>query len=288
MAKISYVNGRFVPHSKAYVHIDDRGYQFADGIYEVAAFFNNVILDEEAHWKRLKRSLDALQIAMPMDVDALKRTVRKLIEKNGKRHGLLYVQVTRGVAKRDHPFPKDVRPSIVMTVSAAKTPKAQTIADGVGVITRPDIRWGRRDIKSTSLLPNILARQESYVLGLRETWLFDEQGMVSEGSASNAWIVTKNSEIITHPADNKILGGITRDVVLKLARKMKLKVIERPFSLKEIKQAKEAFITSTSANVLPVTRIDDKPVGNGAPGEITCRLLDAYLAHIKAQTGKQL
>ena len=288
MARISYVNGSYVNHQEAAVHMEDRGYQFSDGIYEYVAFYNRKLLDRELHFKRLERSLKELQIPLPMSMAAFNIVVRELIGRNNREDGGLYIQVTRGVARRDHAFPKQTKPALVMTICAAKLPKEHEIRDGVKVITAPDLRWARRDIKSVSLLTNILAKQEAAHRHAREAWLIESDGGVSEGSASNAYIVTQAGEIVTHPCDEHILGGVTRDVVLKLARQAGMKVAERTFNVVEISSAVEAFLTSTSANVLPVVKIDDKPVGDGKPGPITRKLHELYAAHVFKQTGKQL
>lgn len=284
--RTSYVNGSYLPHHAAMVHMEDRGYQFSDGIYEVIAFNHRRLLDGDRHLVRLKRSLDELQIPLPMSLAAMKIVMRELIERNGKDYGGIYLQITRGVSRRDHPFPKNIKPSLVMAVMPPKPPKDKDIKEGVQVITMPDMRWGRRDIKSVSLLANVIARQASILASARESWLIDEhRNVITEGSASNSFIVTRKEELQTHPSDHHILGGITRDVVLELARASGIKVVERPFSLDEAHRAAEAFLTSTSANVLPVVKIDGQPVGTGAPGPITQRLLAIYLEHIKQETG---
>ncbi len=287
MARVSYVNGRYALHSEAMVHIEDRGYQFADGIYEYCAFYNRTLLDAPLHFARLERSLRELQIELPMAIPALAIVIRELIDRNGREDGGLYLQVTRGVARRDHPFPKQVPPALTMTVCGAKSPKPQEIKNGVQAITYPDHRWHRRDIKSVSLLANVIAKQEASRHGVREAWLVMEDGKISEGSVSNAYIVTAKGELVTHPADTHILGGVTRDVVLKLARANDIRVIEKPFSVNDVKAASEAFITSTSANVLPVVKLDDMVIGKGRPGAVTQKLMALYHAHIFAQTGKK-
>lgn len=287
MARISYVNGRFVDHRKAFVHIEDRGYQFSDGIYEYIAFYNRKLLDADLHVKRLERSLKELQIAMPVTRAQMHAIMNKLIARNANEDGGLYIQISRGVAPRDHAFPKDVKPSLIMTISKSKLPKSEESNGGVKVITVPDIRWGRRDIKSISLLANVLAKQEAAKRQVREAWLI-ENGVITEGSASNAYIITKSGQLVTHPCDEHILGGITRNVVLKLARKAGIAVVERAFTVKEIKAAAEAFMTSTSANILPVVQIDGKKVGSGKTGAITRTLQALYAAHIFKQTGKKL
>lgn len=285
--RTAYVNGSYVPHADASVHIEDRGYQFADGIYEYIAFYNRTLVDGELHLRRLERSLSELDIAMPMRLKPMMIVIAELIERNGREDGGLYIQITRGVAKRDHAFPKAAAPSLVMTICAAKLPTAKQVSEGVSVITQPDLRWARRDIKSIALLPNILAKQKAAQAGAREAWLVDG-GRVIEGSASNSYIVSKSGEVITHPANESILGGITREVVLELARKAQIPVAERVFTLAEAKNATEAFITSTSANVLPVVSIDGKKVGSGKPGPVARRLNELYVAHIFKLTGRQL
>ena len=287
MSRISYVNGRYMHHSEAMVHVEDRGYQFSDGIYEYIAFYNQKLVDGAAHFKRLERSLKELQIAMPVSLAVLGIIVRELIERNGREDGGLYIQITRGVAKRDHAFPKHTKPSLIMTICGAKLPKPDEVERGVKVVTCEDIRWGRCDIKSVSLLGNVLAKQKAAEMKAREAWLVDGMA-VTEGSASNAYIVTKSGELVTHHASKSILGGITRDVVLKLARGQGIKVSERAFNIVEIEHAAEAFITSTSANVLPVVIVNNIIIGNGKPGLVTITLQELYAKHIFKQTGKQL
>ena len=286
--RIAYVNGRYEQHAQAMVHVEDRGYQFADGIYEYIAFYNRRLLDGALHLKRLERSLKELNIAMPMSLEAMRIVMNELIARNSREDGGIYMQITRGVARRDHPFPKNVKPAFVMTICGAKIPKPHEVKEGVKVMTTPDIRWGRRDIKSVSLLANILAKQEAAKKQVREAWLVENGHEVTEGSVSNAFIVSKSGEVITHHLDEHILGGVTRDVVLKLARKAGIAVAERSFNIVEMKNAAEAFITSTSANVLPVVKIDDNTIGNGQPGPVTRKLQELYNAHVLHQTGKIL
>lgn len=288
MPRVSYVNGCYLHHADARVHIEDRGYQFADGIYEYVAFYNRTLLDGELHWQRLARSLAALSIAPPVSVCALNIIVRELIARNGRQHGGLYLQITRGVARRDHPFPKHTKPSLVLTVCAPKFPRPYEVKNGVKVITHPDERWARRDIKSVALLANVLAKQEASRQGAREAWLVEDEKNISEGAVSNTYIINHKGELITHPADHHILGGVTRDVVLRLAKKNGVAVKERVFSIAEMRDATEAFITSTSANVLPVAAIDGKPVGSGKVGDITRKLQELYGEHIFRQTGYRM
>jgi D-alanine transaminase len=286
MPRIAYVNGAYVPHAQAFVHIEDRGYQFADGIYEYMAFYNRRLLDEQPHMARLERSLRELSIIMPMEARALSLVLRELIARNGREHGGLYLQVTRGVARRDHAFPaRAPRPALTITIGPAKFPKPEEIENGVAVITHPEQRWARRDIKSIALLPNVLAKQAATAQKTREAWLWEPDGKVTEGAVSNAYIVDKAGTLITHPADHAILGGIAREVVLKLAHAHGMTVQERAFTLDEARQAAEAFITSTSINVLPVTRLDGNPIGDGRPGAVTKKLRALYEDHVYAQTG---
>lgn len=285
--RISYVNGRYVRHDLATVHIEDRGYQFSDGMYEYIAFYNGVLLDGDAHFKRLERSLAELSIAPPMHTRAMKLVVRELIARNYKKDGGLYIQISRGVAKRDHAYPKHTTgSSLVMTVCGPKFPKPHEFAKGVKIISQPDLRWKRRDIKSISLLANVMARQAAAEQGAREAWLIDD-GVITEGALSNGYIITKEGVLVTQPNGNHILPGVTRDVVIGLAKALQIRVEERGFTLDEAYGAAEAFVTSTSANVLPVVQIDDKIIGSGIPGEYTVRLLGAYNEHIYTQTGKR-
>lgn len=284
MARISYVNGRYLPSHLARVAMEDRGYQFADGVYEVAAFINGRLLDEARHLDRLERSLAALAIPMPMTRRALTLKLYELMRRSHQQHGLLYLQITRGAAPRNHLWPEAIRPVLTMSVFPAKFPSPALRAKGCAVITAADERWARCDIKSISLLPNVLARKKSAMPELRETWLVNAEGRITEGSSTNAFLVTKQGKIITHPADHHILGGVTRDVVLELARHHQILVEERGFTPAELAEAAEAFLTSTSNFVLPVVAVDGRPIGNGAPGAVTRRLMALYDDHIEKET----
>src|SRR5437867_2057697 len=279
MTRFAYANGRYLPHAEAVVHVEDRGYQFADGVYEVIAVHEDCLVDEEPHLERLDRSLNALRIPWPMKPAALKLVMRELIRRNQLTNGSVYIQVTRGVAPRDHAFPKRaIAPALVMTTKRAKPLPATALGEGVSVITVPDIRWGRCDIKSVSLLPNILAKQAAIESGAFEAWLVNSAGEITEGSSTNAWIVTDDGQVVTHPPGPKILSGITRLTVLRIAADSQIKVVERPFDLHELQSAREAFLTSTSSRVLPVTSVDGHPIGNGRPGPIAMRLRELYEA----------
>lgn len=276
MSRIAYVNGRYVQHGEAAVHIEDRGYQFADGVYEVVLVNNGAMVDELPHLDRLGRSLGELRITPPMGRDALRLVMRELVRRNRIRTGLVYMQVTRGVARRDHPFPKNAEPSLVMTAKRIALPAAETVENGVKVVTIRDIRWERCDIKTVALLPNVLGKQHARENGAYEAWQVDDAGQVTEGTSTNAWIVTNDGELITREAGQEILNGITRLTLLKLAEREGLTFVERSFSVDEAKAAREAFISSATSFVTPVTQIDDTVIGNGKAGSLGLRLRDTY------------
>ena len=280
MARIAYVNGCYRPLQHATVAAEDRGYQFADGVYEVIKVLGGRPCDLERHLDRLERSLAALEIAPPMTRRALESVLFETLRRNRLADALLYLQVTRGTAPRNHLFPKRARPSLVITARRPVFPGEREREEGVGVITRPDLRWGRCDIKSISLLPNVLARQSAAAAGCREAWLIDREGMVTEGSASNAYIVDASGRLVTHPLSERILGGVTRSVILELARRDGIEVVERPFFLDEAHGAREAALSSTSSWLLPVTAIDGRPVSNGMPGHVVRRLMALYGGHL--------
>jgi len=278
MSRIAYVNGRYVPHDQAKVAVEDRGYQFADGVYEVCEVRGGHMIDESRHMARLDRSLKELRIARPMSSRALAVVLRETIRRNRVRDGIVYLQVTRGIAKRDFPFPpQNTRPSLVVTARSNDLDRLEQVAaEGVSVITVPDIRWKRVDIKSVALLPNVLAKQAAREQGAREAWLVDAKGRITEGGSSSAWIVSRDGKLITHPLGEDILPGITRSVVIDMIKAQGLPFEERTFTVEEAYQAREAFITSASQVVLPVVRIDGRPVGNGAPGLVTTGLRRDY------------
>lgn len=281
MSRIAYVNGRYLPHQAAAVHVEDRGYQFSDGVYEVCEVRDGCVIDQRRHLARLERSLDELRIDMPMSEAALAMVMRECVRRNRVRDGLVYLQITRGVARRDHAFPPPgTRPSVVITAHGLDVVGNERIAaDGVAVITVPDNRWQRVDIKSISLLPNVLAKQVARERGAKEAWFVDAKGNVTEGSSSNAWIVTKGGKVVTRPADHGILRGITRTVLIEVISAQGLQLEERPFTVEEAYGAREAFLTSASQIVMPVVRIDEHPVGNGAPGSIATALRAEFHRH---------
>jgi D-alanine transaminase len=282
MGRLAYVNGRYVPHAQAMVHVEDRGYQFADGVYEVVPVIDGVLVDEEPHLDRLGYSLGELKIAWPVTRPVLRLILREMVAKNGLQRGLVYFQVTRGVAPRDHKFPATAKSALVITTKRMPAPSEAMLRDGVAVSSQPDLRWPRRDIKSISLLPNILAKQAAFEAKAFEAWLVDAAGVVSEGSSTNAWIV-RDGAVITAPRTHDILGGITRLSLLDLARNTGIKLVERSFTLAEALAADEAFLTSSSAFVLPVTSIDGKKIGTGKPGSVTQQLRAIYLDNVARQ-----
>jgi D-alanine transaminase len=274
MLRIAYVNGRYQTYPDAMVHIEDRGYQFSDGVYEVCEVRDGYLIDERRHVGRLHRSLDALKIAAPMSDAALGVVLRETIARNRVRNGIVYIQITRGVARRDHAFPPTPTHA-AMVVTARRLDRSKyerEAAQGVSVVMVPDNRWGRVDIKSISLLPNVLAKQTAREHGAREAWFVDQHGLVTEGSSSNAWIVTANGALLTRPADHSILRGVARTVVLEVAQAHGLRLEERAFSVEEAYAAREAFMTAASQIVLPVVRIDGRPIGAGTPGPIAIAL----------------
>jgi D-alanine transaminase len=280
MSRIAYVNGRYLRHSEACVAIDDRGYQFADGVYEVIAVANGVMVDEAPHIGRLRKSLAALAIAWPMSAAALSNVLRETIRMNRVREGIVYLQITRGVARREHLIPNGLRPSVVVTARNQKRDGLRQLEKtGVAVISLPDLRWRRCDIKTTGLLANVLARNEARAAGAFEAWLIDQDGFVTEGTSTNAWIVDHKGKLITRQLENALLAGVTRSETIKLAARAGLAVVERKFSLAEAKAAREAFLTSTTSFVLPVVSIDGAAVGQGSPGPITQKLGALYAAH---------
>jgi D-alanine transaminase len=270
MSRVAYVNGRYLPHARAAVHIEDRGYQFSDGVYEVCEVRGGRLVDERKHLARLERSLTEIRMPVPMSPAALRVVLRETLRRNRVRDGLLYLQVTRGVARRDHGFPPPgTKPSIVVTARSIDRAKLEGQAEtGVAIVTVPDNRWERVDIKTIALLPNVLARQSARDQGAREAWFVDRDGFVTEGSSSNAWIVSKAGAIVTRPAAGGILKGITREVALEVATQQGLKIEERKFTVAEALAAREAFLTSATQVVMPVVRIDGSKVGDGRPGAV--------------------
>ena len=276
MSRIVFVNGAFVPYESAAIPVMDRGFLFADGIYEVSAVLNGALIDHEAHLARLDRSLQEIRIANPYDTAEWTRLCRELVRRNGLVEGLVYMQVTRGVAEREFAFPRDAAPTVIMFTqpkNISRSPQADT---GIAVITVPDLRWKRRDIKSVALLAQVLAKQAAAEAGVAEAWMV-EDGHVTEGSSSTAFIITQDRRIMTRPLSHAVLPGITRQSVMRLAAEEGLTVDERLFTVAEAHEAAEAFLTSASMLVMPVVSVDGKPVGNGRPGPLSRRLRKLYL-----------
>jgi D-alanine transaminase len=286
MPRFAYVNGRYRPHAEAAVHIEDRGYQFADGVYEVVPVDDGALVDEDPHLDRLGRSLGALEIPWPLSRANLALIGRELVRRNGIRDGLIYIQVTRGVAPRDHGFPAKARPSLVMTTRRRRPLPAHLFDVGAKVITIPDIRWRRCDIKSIGLLPNVLGKEAARRAGAFEAWQVDDAGFITEGTSTNAWIVDAAGRLVTRDPGAAILSGVTRRALLALVAGQGITVEERPFSLAEARAAREAFLTSSTSLVMPVTAIDGAPVGSGRPGPVATALRQLYAAHVDAEAGR--
>jgi D-alanine transaminase len=278
MSRIAYVNGRYLPLRDAMVHVEDRGYQFGDAVYEVCEVRQGRLIDERRHLGRLKRSLGELQIRLPMSPEALGVVLREVVARNRIGYGIVYLQVSRGVARRDHAFPTpEVPPSVVATARPLNAQRNEALAaTGIAVISVPDNRWGRVDIKTTGLLPNVLARQVAIVQGARDAWFVDKEGLVTEAASANAWIVTEGGRVVTRPAGQAILKGITRTVLFDVVKALGLAVDERPFTLAEAYGAREAFVTAASQIVLPVVRIDGHVIGDGKPGPLATALRRAF------------
>lgn len=274
MSRIAYVNGRYVSHREAGIHVEDRGYQFADGVYEVCEVRGGELIDARRHLDRLDGSLEALRIKPPMSRAALLVVLKEMVKRNGVRQGLVYLQVTRGVARRDHAFPAaDIPPSLVVTARSVDIAAVEARAmAGVSVITVPDNRWERVDIKTVGLLPNVLAKQQAREAGAYEAWFVDKDGNITEGASTNAWIITAAGVLVTRHADVSILRGITRAVLMEVAAGESLRIEERPFSREEALGAREAFISSATSVVLPVVRLDGHKIGDGRPGPVALRL----------------
>jgi D-alanine transaminase len=280
MSRIAYVNGRFLPHADAAVHVEDRGYQFGDAVYEVWLVAGGSLCDAEGHFARLERSLGELRIASPMGRRALEFVLRETLRRNRVKDGLIYLQISRGVARRDHAFPTPPpAPGIVVTAKSIDPAVGEAKASkGVAVITTGETRWGRCDIKTVNLLPNVLAKQAAKDAGAYEAWFVDELGFVTEGSSTNAWIVDRQGVLRTRDIQANILRGVTRAAVLRIIADTGLSLAEGPFALSDALEAKEAFITGASTQVTPVVAIDGRKVGSGEPGPVAKRLRQLYIA----------
>jgi D-alanine transaminase len=290
LPRIAYVNGRYEPMHRAGVSIDDRGFVFADGVYEVIAVLGGVPLDGTAHMKRLARSLAALALDWPCSKRVLQMLITQVLKRNRVSDGLVYLQITRGVAPRDHPFPPPGTPTTLIITAKPYDFAARMAAArrGASVISTPDLRWRRCDIKSISLLPNVLAKQAAKQAGAMEAVFVDESGMVTEGGSTNMWMVRKDGAILTRPLGPEILPGIARETLLRVAKKAGFTIIERAFSLRDMQAAREAFFTSTTAPCMPIVRVDDMAIGNSVVGSVCEQLLALLAREIKRQTGVNL
>jgi D-alanine transaminase len=279
---IAYVNGAYVPLADAKVSILDRGFLFADGIYEVSAVLDGKLVDNASHLARLQRSVGEIALPLPESLERLTEIQRELIARNQLVNGLVYLEVTRGAdSARDFVFPKGVKPTLVMFTSAKDIINSAAAKTGIGVITVPDLRWARRDIKSVGLLAQVLAKQAAAEAGASEAWMI-EDGKVTEGGSSSAFILTEDDVLVTRQNSTTILPGCTRKAVVALAEERQLRVEERPFTVDEALAAKEAFITSASLFVQPVVSIDGKQVAGGKPGPVTTRLREIYVEFARA------
>jgi len=281
--QIAYVNGSFVPLSEARVSVLDRGFLFADGIYEVAAVLEGRLIDNASHLARLERSVGEIALALPETIDRIREIQKELIARNHLVNGMVYLQVTRGAdSGRDFAFPKgDIKPTLIMFTTVKDIVNQPSAKTGIAVITVPDLRWVRRDIKSVALLAQVLAKQAAAAAGAGEAWMI-EDGVVTEGGSSSAFILTKDDVLVTRQNGSEILPGCTRKAVVALAEERQLRVEERPFSIAEALVAKEAFTTSATLFVQPVVSIDGKPIGNGKPGPMTERLREIYVEFASA------
>lgn len=289
MPRTAYVNGRYVPHNHAQVGIEDRGYQFADGIYDVVPIVHGAFIDEDWHWDRLERGLDALRIDQPVGRKALSMIAHRIAKANMIHNGIVYVQVTRGEAPRDHKFPtKPVPPALVVTARHLSMPADLSQGQMIDVITGPDERWARPSIKSIALLPNVLAKQAAAEAGAYESWLVNAKGEITEGSTANAWIVRRDPEsgrviIQTHPTDQAILKGIVRTAIMALAEKHQWAIEERPFTVEALMSADEAFQSSSGNMIRPVRTVDGRTIGSGSVGPVVQEILNAFADHVAEQ-----
>ncbi|MDE2182124.1 MAG: D-amino-acid transaminase [Alphaproteobacteria bacterium] len=278
--RVAYVDGRYLRHGEAAVHVEDRGLQLGDSIYEVMRIAHGRLEDEELHFDRLGRSLAAIEMAPPMSRPSLKWVCREVVRRNGLAEGLLYMQVTRGAFRRDHPIPPHrPRPTLIVTAHGFDVAALERRRmEGVAVVTCPDERWGRCDIKTTQLLANVLAKTAARRAGATEAWLIDAQGFVTEGASTTAWIVDRQGRLVTRPLSHAVLPGVTRQALLDIAAQAQIPVVERAFTTAEAQASPEAFLTSASGTAVPIVAIDGRPLGDGKPGPLTRRVMDLFAA----------
>ncbi len=282
MPRVTYINGAYLDYADAKAPVEDRGYQFSDGVYEVIMARRGRLVDAAPHLARLLRSLRELDIKQPCSLGALSQIMRETLRRNRVREGLIYLQVTRGVAPRDHVFPADVRPTLVCMAKHRAWPEPGAEAKGVGALTVLDERWARCDIKSISLLPNVLAKEKARKAGAGEAILVSSAGVVHEGGSSNVWIVDADGALLTHPLGPRILGGVTRATVKVLAEQAQIRVVEAPFTREQLLGAREAFVTSATSLVKPIVAVDGVAIGNGEVGPVSRRLFADYTAYTLA------
>jgi D-alanine transaminase len=287
MPRIAYVNGLYQRTADSFVSVEDRGFLFADAIYEVWSVFDGRLADSQGHMLRLERSLKELRIDMPMSRAALEVVLNEVIRRNGIREGMVYLQISRGAAPRDHVFPStDVPATVVVTAKPVDRTAAEARAQtGICVISTPDIRWGRCDIKTVGLLPAVLAKQAAKERGAGEVLFVDADGFVTEGGSTNVWIIDANGTLVTRDLKANILSGVTRLSLVSLAREMGYTVEERAFTVAQAQAAQEVFVTAATSLILPVIRIDNVPVGNGKPGQTTLELRKAYIERARLSAG---
>lgn len=289
MPRIAYVNGAYMPHEDASVHIEDRGFQFADGVYEVIACIHGRLADETGHLDRLERSLSELGMDLPVLRQTLKIIMRELLRRNRLQNANLYIQVTRGQAPRDFKFPRaEVPPTLVMTARPYRFDDNPANMKGIKAFTVPDIRWKRRDIKTVALLPQVLAKQNAATQGGGEAFMVDEQGFITEGASSNVWILTGDGRLLTRKANSEILRGVTRTALQAICTELQIKVEEKNFTVEDAYDAVEIFTSSAVALVMPVIELDGRMIGDGKPGKVSRRLYDEYRAYVDGLRGEQL
>ncbi|MDA0997515.1 MAG: D-amino-acid transaminase [Proteobacteria bacterium] len=281
MSRIVYVNGEYLSEDQAKISVFDRGFLFADGVYEVSAVIAGKLIDNAAHLKRLERSMKELRLTPPATMAEIEAIENEMVRRNDVDEGLVYMQVTRGAADRDFAFPKDAQPTLVMFTQKKNLTQNPLAEKGIAIISMPEIRWQRRDIKSVGLLASSLAKQAAIEAGVGDAW-FIEDGFVTEGTSNNAFIVTDAGKIVTRHLGNEILPGITRKAVMELAKRENIEIEERPFTIDEAYESREAFLTSASVFVMPVIKIDGHVLGNGVPGPVTVALRKLYLEMAKA------
>ena len=284
MDRIAYVNGEFLPLKDAKISILDRGFLFADGIYEVSAVIDGRLVDNDSHLQRLQRSVREIQITLPESLDRIAAIQNELISRNNLTEGIIYIEITRGVAERDFVFPAETQPTLVMFTQPKNIINSPAVKTGIAVKSMPDIRWGRRDIKSVGLLAQVLAKQAACAENCQEAWMV-ENGFVTEGGSSTAFIITADRVLITRPNSNAILPGVTRKATIKLAEEHQIRVEERAFTLAEAYTSAESFMTSASALIMPIVRIDGRNVGDAKPGPLTTRLREIYIEFCRTAAG---